>query len=108
MHGSGGTASRDHTNRPHDGLFIMLNGTSPQNAKIAYVNGILLESQGLGSLRVVGCQRYLVPPYFWKAVATWDRELRCMPVSVNPDVSCLNILNNSRLWGQIVRGGHLN
>lgn len=89
------------------GFFIILNGTSPQNAKIAYVNGILLESQGLGSLRVVGCQRYLFPPHFWKAVATWDRELRCMPVSVIPDVSCLNILNNSRFWGHIVRG-HLN
>lgn len=93
--------------RPYDGLFIILNDTSPQNAKIAYVNVILLESQGLGSLRVVGCQRYLVSPHFWKAVATWNRELRCMLVSVNPDVSCLNIVNNSRLWGQIDRG-HLN
>lgn len=89
--------------RPSDWLFIILNDTSPQSAKMAYVNMILLDSKGLGSLRVVGCQRYLVPPHFWKALATWDRELRCTPVPVDPDVSRLNILNSSRLLGQIVQ-----
>lgn len=74
---------------------------------MAYVNVILLDSKGLGSLSVVGCQKYLVPPHFWKALATWDRELRCTPVLVNPDVSRLNILNNFRFLGHTVQG-HLN
>lgn len=61
--------------RPYDRIFIIVNDTSPQNAKIAHVNVIPLESKGLGSLQVVGCQRHLVSPHFWKALAIWEREL---------------------------------